>query len=142
MSGYWGMPELTAEVMRDGWLWTRDMGWRDDGGYVYLVGRTDEMINSGGFNIAPREVERVMLEHPGVADCAVVGMPDERWGSAVYAIVRSEEGMDLTQLSQFARSRLGFRAPKRILVVPAIPTNAYGKVDRAQVLVLLSKGIA
>lgn len=139
MSGYWGMPEATGEVIREGWLWTRDMGWCDDSGYLYLVGRSDEMINSGGYNISPREVERVMLEHPGVSDCAVVGVPDERWGSAVCAIVLPRADLDLEELTRFARARLGFRAPKRVVAVPEIPTNAYGKVDRAEVLAALTK---
>ena len=138
MSGYLGLPEATAEVLRDGWVWTKDMGYVDDRGYVYLVGRRDEMINSGGFNIAPREVERVLLDHPEIEECVVVGLPDARWGSAVNAVVRCRRPLNEEEVIAFARPRLGFRTPKRVHFVGSIPRNPYGKVDRVRVLEALA----
>jgi fatty-acyl-CoA synthase len=136
MSGYHNLPEATAEVLRDGWVWTKDMGTIDDRGYLHLLGRKDEMINSGGFNISPREVEHVLQDHPAVEECVVIGLPDPRWGTAINAMVRlrSDAGVTTEELLAFARPRLTFRTPKRLLVADGIPKNAYGKVDRAQVI--------
>ena len=135
MSGYLGRPEDSAKATRDGWLHTGDVGRLDERGFLRLLGRTDEMINSGGYNISPREVETALEMHADVADCAVVGLPDERWGTAVAAIVQLRAGASLSidELLGFARDRLGFRAPKRVSVVDRVPRNAYGKVDRIAV---------
>lgn len=133
MLGYRGMPEATAQILRDGWLATRDMGYVDEEGYVFLMGRRDEMIISGGYNIAPREVERVLLDHPAVLECVVFGSSDARWGEAVHAAaVVGDGGVSAAHILEWARPRLGFRTPKRITIVDSIPRNAYGKVDRAQ----------
>lgn len=134
MSGYHGLPEATAAAVVDGWIRTSDMGRRDARGFVYLLGRRDEMINSGGYNVSPREVERVLNEHPAVQEVVVFGVPDDRWGEAVTAAVCARGGTSVTaaELSEFARPRLGFRAPKRINILDEIPTNAYGKVDRVR----------
>jgi fatty-acyl-CoA synthase len=136
MSGYHGLPEATAAVLRDGWISTSDMARRDERGFITLLGRRDEMINSGGYNISPREVERVLSEHPAVSEAVVFGRPDERWGQAVTAAVRAVTGVTITpaELSEFARPRLGFRAPKTISVLDAIPLTPYGKVDRTRLL--------
>ncbi len=138
MTCYVGQPEATAAALVDGWLRTQDVGTIDELGFVYLLGRKDEMINSGGFNIAPREVELVLLEYPGLEECAVLGMPDERWGAAVTAVVRPRDGSDITvdSVIDFARPRLGFRTPKRIKIVSTIPRNSYGKVDRTSLVAL------
>jgi fatty-acyl-CoA synthase len=140
MTGYHNLPETTAEVLRDGWVWTKDMGRIDERGYVHLLGRKDEMINSGGFNISPREVEHVLQDHPAVEECAVVGLPDSRWGNAVNALVRvsHDTGVTTDELLTFARPRLTFRTPKRLLLTDDIPKNAYGKVDRTQVISTLA----
>jgi fatty-acyl-CoA synthase len=139
MTGYHGLPEATTEVLRDGWVWTKDMGTIDEQGFVHLLGRRDEMINSGGFNISPREVEHVLQEHPAVTECVVIGTPDPRWGTAVNAIVRLRGDAVVTgeEIIAFARPRLTFRTPKRVFVADGIPKNPYGKVDRAQVLLAL-----
>jgi fatty-acyl-CoA synthase len=136
MSHYHRLPDATAEVLRDGWLWTKDMGAIDERGFVYLLGRRDEMINSGGFNISPREVEHVLHDHPDVAECVVIGTPDARWGSAVNAVVRPRDHAAVTpdEIIAFVRPRLTFRTPKRVLFTDEIPRNAYGKVDLQQVL--------
>jgi fatty-acyl-CoA synthase len=142
MSGYHGLPEATAQVIDDGWLRTRDMARADEHGYVYLQGRSDEMINSGGFNISPREVENVLNSHPDVAEAVVIGLPDKRWGHAVTAAVALRPGARVTDVEviSFARPKLGFRTPKTVTFLDAIPRTAYGKVDRSGVLDALSNG--
>lgn len=136
MTGYYGQPELTAEVLRAGWLWTKDMGTIDEDGFVYLRGRRDDMINSGGFNIAPREVEEALLAHPAVRECAVVGLPDAEWGQRICAFVVRRDGsrLDNAELSAHARAALGFRRPRIIVELPSLPYTPYGKVDRKVLL--------
>jgi fatty-acyl-CoA synthase len=87
MKGYWKNPEETAEAFKGGWFHTRDMGTVDEDGYLYIMDRKSDMIISGGFNIYPREVEDVLMAHPGVAEAAVIGVPHEMWGEAVKAMV-------------------------------------------------------
>ena len=132
MSGYHQKPDATAEVFVDGWIATKDMAKTDERGFIYLQGRLDEMINSGGYNIAPREVEDVLVDHRGVEEVVVFGLPDPRWGQAVTAVVRPGAGgiADPQELIDFARPRLGMRTPKRIIVRQEIPRTPYGKVDR------------
>src|SRR5262249_53964057 len=109
----------TAQAVIDGWIRTGDMGRRDDRGFLFLMGRRDEMINSGGYNVSPREVERVLNLHPAVQEVVVFGLPDERWGQAVTAAVCARGGASVSaaELSEFARPRLGFRAPKSIHIL-------------------------
>lgn len=132
MTGYYGNSDLTADVMRSGWVWTKDMGITDEEGYIYLRGRRDDMINSGGFNIAPREVEEALLVHPAVQECAVVGVPDPEWGESICAFVVPRPGgaVDVDDLAAFAKDQLGFRRPRRIVELAALPYTSYGKVDR------------
>ncbi len=133
MSGYWKRPELTHEVLRDGWLKTKDMGRIDEHGYVYLLGRKDEMIISGGYNIAPREVEDVLYQHDGVQEAAVVGEVDAEWGQAVVAYVVLRDGHVASggELLSFSREQLGFKRPKRIYRVNELPKNAAGKIQKS-----------
>jgi fatty-acyl-CoA synthase len=140
MTGYHGLPDETARVLKDGWIMTKDIGVVDEQGFLYLLGRRDEMINSGGFNISPREVEKVIAGYPGVEEVTVIGVSDERWGQAVSALVKLRDGAAATgeDLIEFTRPRLGFRTPKALKVVDAIPRNAYGKVDRTRVLAELT----
>jgi fatty-acyl-CoA synthase len=140
MSGYLGLPEETAKVMSDGWLRTKDMGRLDENGYVHLLGRSDEMINSGGFNVAPREVEAVVAQHPSVVECVAFGVPDERWGEAIHAAVRVREGIDLDQqtLRDFVHPRLTMRTPKRFHFIGEVPKNGYGKTDRSRLMELVT----
>jgi len=132
MSEYHQNPEATKAVFVDGWIHTNDMARTDAAGFVYLQGRKDEMINSGGYNIAPREVEDVLVNNSGVQEAVVLGMPDERWGSAVTAVVQAKPAAQLTgdELIAFARPRLGMRTPKRVVFLDEIPRTPYGKVDR------------
>ena len=94
--GYWNLPDETAETFRDGWMHTGDVAREDEDGFWYIVDRTKDMIVTGGFNVFPREVEDVVAEHPAVAQVGVIGVPDERWGEAVTAIVVLREGAELT----------------------------------------------
>jgi len=144
MTGYHGLEGATEEVMREGWLWTKDMGTIDSRGYIHLLGRKDEMINSAGFNISPREVEQVIQDHPDVEECVVIGIPDQRWGTAVNAVVQLRGGGQTTaeELLAFARPRLTFRCPKRLVVTGEIPKNPYGKTDRPRLLAVLNRNVA
>ncbi|PKO77375.1 MAG: AMP-dependent synthetase [Betaproteobacteria bacterium HGW-Betaproteobacteria-15] len=131
MAGYWRNPEATAAAIRDGWLWTGDMGALDADGFLTLKDRSKDLIISGGSNIYPREVEEVLLTAPGVAEVAVVGAPDPEWGEIVVAFVvplpgaaLNSKALDAFCLDQIAR----FKRPKRYEIVDALPKNNYGKV--------------
>ncbi|GAB3234976.1 long-chain-fatty-acid--CoA ligase [Mycolicibacterium hippocampi] len=132
MLGYWNNPEATAATLTgDGWLKTGDAGYIDADGYVYLQDRVKDMIVSGGENVYPIEVENVLMTHPGVADVAVIGVPDDRWGEAVKAVVVPAPGASLNdaELIGYARARLGgFKLPKTVDFVAALPRTPSGKV--------------
>ncbi len=133
MDGYRDDPELTAEVLRGGWLHTGDVAVRDPGGYLRIVDRTKDMIVSGGFNIYPREIEDVLGEHPAVAQVAVIGVPHPKWGEAVKALVvpRQGQSIDPDALITLVAARKGsYQAPKRIEVIDAIPQTPLGKPDK------------
>jgi acyl-CoA synthetase (AMP-forming)/AMP-acid ligase II len=136
MAGYWNRPEATAEtVTPDGWLRTGDAGYRDERGFFFVHDRVKDMIVSGGENIYPAEVENAIMGCPGVADAAVIGVPDERWGEAVKAIVVPAAGArpDPEAVIAWARQRIaGFKAPKSVDFIEALPRNASGKVLRRE----------
>ena len=127
MAGYWRNPAATEKTIRDGWLWTGDMGCMDDDGYVTMQDRSKDMIISGGSNIYPREVEEVLLSHPAVSEVAVVGRAHPEWGEEVVAFVvgnAQPSVLDALCLNQIAR----FKRPKEYIFVPELPKNNYGKV--------------
>ena len=132
MAGYWGNPTASSEALvGDDWLRTGDAGYVDDGGYLFLQDRVKDLIISGGENIYPAEVERVLAENPDVAEVAVIGVPDEKWGEAVKAVVVASPGatLDEADLIAFCRRRLaGYKTPKSVDVVEAVPRNPTGKV--------------
>ncbi len=133
MNGYWRRPEETAETFRDGWLHTGDMAYQDAAGYIFIVDRRKDMIVSGGFNVFPREIEDVLTAHPAVAAAAVIGVPDEKWGEAVKAIVVLRPGatVDGSALIAHVRARKGpVAAPKSVDFVGSIPVTALGKPDK------------
>lgn len=134
MSGYWQKPEQTAEVLRDGYVYTRDMATVDERGYVYLLGRRDEMIISGGFNIAPRTVEEVLHQHPAVLEAAVVGVPDPTWGETVkaYVVLRPGAQARPDEIIEYCKPLLAVQRPRSVELVPELPKNAYGKVIKTQ----------
>jgi long-chain acyl-CoA synthetase len=136
MAGYWNLPEATAKTMdKDGWLRTGDAGYMDEDGYVFIHDRVKDMIISGGENVYPAEVESAIYGHPDVADVAVIGVPDEKWGEAVKAMVVRKEGKSPTaqEIIDFARTRIAaFKAPKSVDFIDALPRNASGKILRRE----------
>jgi len=133
LSGYWQAPEATATAVRDGWLYTGDIGHLDADGYVYVVDRKKDLIIRGGFNVYPRDVEDVLLTHPAVAQAAVVGQPDPRLGEEVIGFVALRPGATATEdeLVAHAKARLAAtKYPREVRIVPAIPLTSVGKLDR------------
>jgi acyl-CoA synthetase (AMP-forming)/AMP-acid ligase II len=131
MKGYWQLPHETAKAFRGGWLHTGDAGYFDADGYLYLYDRIKDVIVSGGENVYPAEVESALFGHPAVADVAVIGVPDARWGEAVKAIVVRTPGAEVTaeELLAFARERIaGYKLPKSIDFVESLPRTPTGKV--------------
>ena len=132
MKGYWNRPDATAEtIVADGWLRTGDAAYADAEGYVFLQDRVKDMIITGGQNVYPVEVENVLMAHPAIADVAVIGIPDDRWGEAVKAMVvlRPEHAVEAEEVVAFARERIAhFKAPSSVDFVPALPRNPSGKV--------------
>jgi acyl-CoA synthetase (AMP-forming)/AMP-acid ligase II len=136
MDGYFEDPETTAGTMREGWLHTGDLACQDAEGFLYIVDRAKDMIISGGFNIYPREVEDVLFEHPVVKEAAVIGVPHEKWGEAVKAIVVLHEGKIATEeeLIAFVKERKGkLAAPKSVEFWNSIPLTNLGKVDKKKI---------
>jgi acyl-CoA synthetase (AMP-forming)/AMP-acid ligase II len=139
MKGYAGATE--SPLTADGWLPTRDMGWLDEEGYLFIAGRKDDMIIRGGENIAPAEVEAVLQSHPAVEEAAVLGVPDVEWGQRVAACVVLRPGSALTaeSLADFCRARLAsFKKPEIIRFVPELPKNPMGKILRRELRVELA----
>jgi len=135
MAGYWRNPEATAAALRDGWLWTGDIGALDGDGFLTLKDRSKDLVISGGSNIYPREVEEVLLTAPGVAEVAVVGAPHAEWGEVVVAFIVAQPGVAITEatldahcLAHIAR----FKRPKRYVLVAELPKNNYGKVLKTE----------
>jgi len=134
MVGYFNAPDLNASTfLPGGWLRTRDVGRFDEDGYLYIVDRTSDMIITGGYNVYPREVEDILMAHPAVYECAVVGAPHEKWVEAVTAFVALRPGSQTTEteLIEFARERLAaYKVPKSVRFVERLPKTAVGKVLR------------
>jgi long-chain acyl-CoA synthetase len=132
MKGYWNNPEATAAaVTPDGWFKTGDAGFFDDEGFIFLHDRVKDMIVTGGENVYPAEVENALMQHPDVADVAVIGVPDEKWGEAVKAIVVKAAGSDPTEAELIAFSRellAGYKLPKSVDFAEALPRNPSGKL--------------
>ena len=134
--GYWNLPDETAETFRDGWMRTGDIAREDEDGFWFIVDRTKDMIVTGGFNVFPREVEDVVAEHPAIAQVGVIGVPDERWGEAVTAIVVLRQGAELTddvvsEIKESVKQRKGaVQSPKQIIATDALPLTGLGKPDK------------
>ena len=131
MVGYWNQPEETAKVMRDGWLLTGDIGYRDDDGYYYITDRKKDMLLVNGINVYPREIEEVLYQFPGVKEAAVIGKPDSRRGEQPVAFVAANDGELLQEnaVQRFVRKRLAdYKVPRKVVVLPALPGNATGKI--------------
>jgi long-chain acyl-CoA synthetase len=131
MAGYWANEEATAEALRGGWLHTGDVGSIDEGGYLYVLDRSKEMVITGGNNVYPREVEEVLLTHPAVQECAVIGVPDAYWGESVHAVVVLRPGTIATAdelRAHCASSLASYKKPRTLEFLESLPKNAYGKV--------------
>ncbi len=131
MLGYWNQPEETAKVLRDGWLYTGDVGHRDSEGYYFITDRKKDMLLVNGINVYPREVEEVIYRFPGVKEAAVIGVPDSRRGEQPVAFVAANEGtvLEETALLRFVRTKLAdYKVPRRITFLPSLPRNATGKI--------------
>ena len=134
MDGYWNNAEASAEALRNGWMHTGDLGYRSDEGYLFVTDRLKDMIVTGGENVYPREVEDVLFDHPGVFEAAVIGVPDDRWGERVHAIVVARPGARLTEdeIVAHCRARLaGYKCPKTAELVDALPKNVTGRIPTA-----------
>lgn len=134
MKGYWNQPELTASTLRNGWLHTGDLGWMDDDGFVYIVDRLKDMIITGGENVYSAEVEAAVYSFPGVAQCAVIGIPDERWGEAVHAIVHPSPGatLDPASIIVHCRTRIAaYKCPRSVDVrAEPLPLSGANKISK------------
>ena len=134
MACYWNRPEETAKAFRNGWLHTGDIGRMDEDGFFYILDRQNDMLISGGYNVYPREIEDVLLAHEGVVEAAVVGLPDERWGDRVHAVVAGRPGLDPEAVRLFCRERLaGYKCPKNVEIWEELPKSAAGKLLRRAV---------
>jgi fatty-acyl-CoA synthase len=136
MKGYWNRPEATAQSIDDeGWFRSGDAGFFDPDGYLFIHDRVKDMIVTGGENVYPAEVENALMSHPAVADAAVIGVPDDRWGEAVKAIIVLRSGVTLDPDSIIAHCRAqiaGYKTPKTIDVIDVLPRNPSGKVLRRE----------
>ena len=136
MLGYWNQPELSAQTLRGGWLHTGDGGYMDEDGYIYVVDRVKDMIISGGENVYSAEVENAVYQHAAVAECAVIGVPDDKWGERVHAIVRCKEGASLTaeDLMTFCHEIIaGYKCPRSVeFVADPLPLSGAGKILKTE----------
>ena len=131
--GYYRNPEATAESFRDGWFYTGDLGYFDEEGFLYIVGRKKDMIKSGGISVYPDEIETVLYTHPDVSEAAVIGLPDPHWGEAVKAVIVLKGGATINadELTQFCKERLApYKVPKSVDLVTSIPRTDMGKVAK------------
>jgi long-chain acyl-CoA synthetase len=133
MQGYWQQPEATAAAIRDGWLYTGDVGRLDDEGFLMLLDRSKDLIISGGSNIYPREVEEVLLQHPAVQEASVIGRRDDEWGELVVAYVVTRGPLQVAELDAFCQQHIArFKRPRCYRFVQALPKNHYGKVLKTE----------
>ncbi|MCM2308371.1 MAG: long-chain fatty acid--CoA ligase [Sulfuritalea sp.] len=142
MSGYWKAPQTTAAVLVDGWFHTGDMGHQDEEGYLYVDGRSKDMIISGGENIYPAEIENLLIESPAIAEASVIGRPDERWGEIVVAVVvpRADCRLTAEQVLQLLDGRIArYKQPKEVIVVEALPKTALGKIRKEDVRQMVAR---
>ena len=143
MAGYHRNPEATAETLRNGWLHTGDIGFLDGEGFLHIVDRAKDMIITGGFNVYSTEVEQAVMAHTAVQDCAVIGLPDEKWGERVVAVVQPQAGdsVDPEELQAFVKARIGsVKSPKQVEVWEDLPRSKVGKVLKTDIKAELASG--
>ena len=134
-SGYWNAPDLTDAAVRGGWLWTGDLGRVDDDDYLYISGRSKDMIISGGQNIYPAEIENALSEHTGLLEATIIGVPDPQWGETVCALVVPKDGVSLTDadIVSFLQERLAsYKKPRHVVFMDSLPRNPSGKVMKRE----------
>jgi long-chain acyl-CoA synthetase len=144
MKGYWNNPEATKNTLKNGWLYTGDLGWLDEKGFLHLVDRKKDVIISGGVNIYPREVEEVLNLHPGVKETCVIGTPDEKWGESVTAYIVPNEGQGVKEedLLALCKNKLAsFKKPQSIYIVESLPKSSYGKILKRELRKQEEKGV-
>jgi long-chain acyl-CoA synthetase len=133
MSGYWENPQASAQTLRGGWLHTGDLGSLDAAGYLTIRDRSKDMIISGGSNIYPREIEEVLLRHPAVAECSVIGRPHPEWGEEVVAFVVRRGAVSPRELDELCLAHIArFKRPRDYRFVDSLPKNNYGKVLKTE----------
>jgi long-chain acyl-CoA synthetase len=135
MKGYWNRPEETEKVLKNGWLYTGDVGYRDEEGYFFITERKKDLIIKAGENIAPREIEEVLYSHPAVSEAAVVGMPDDVYGEEIKAFVVLLPGKSATkeEIIEHCRTKLkSFKSPKQVVFLDALPKSLVGKILRKE----------
>jgi fatty-acyl-CoA synthase len=133
MSGYWNRPDLTTETIRDGWLYTGDLARRDEEGYIYIVDREKDMYVSGGENVYPAEIEKVLYTHPKIFDAGIVGVPDERWGEVgkAFVVLKPGKRMNNGEVLEFLKGKVAkYKIPKYVEYVEELPKTASGKIQK------------
>lgn len=133
MSGYWNRPDLTSETIRDGWLYTGDLAKTDEEGYVYIVDREKDMYISGGENIYPAEIEKVLHSHPKIFDAGIVGVPDEKWGEVgkAFIVIKPGETMSNGEIFEFLKGKVAkYKIPKYVAFIEELPKTASGKIQK------------
>lgn len=141
MAYYWGKPAETEKAFRNGWLHTGDIGKKDEDGFFYILDRKNDMLISGGYNVYPREVEDVLLAFDGVVEAAVIGLPDEKWGDRVHAVVAGRADLDASAILSFAAERLAnYKRPKEIDIWTELPKSAANKIMRRIIRDKIIKG--
>jgi long-chain acyl-CoA synthetase len=143
--GYYQMPEATAETFRDGWLFTGDIGYLDEDGYLFVVERKKDLIIRGGFNVYPKDVEEVLARHPAVQECAVVGVPDPLMGEEVCAYIVKKYGVEASpeELAEFCQSQLAkYKCPRHVEFLGSLPKTNIGKIQKKELRKLAQQRFA
>jgi long-chain acyl-CoA synthetase len=144
MEGYWEQPELTAAAVREGWMHTGDAGYLNEDGYLFVVDRVKDMIITGGENVYSAEVENAVYKHSAVQECAVIGLPDAKWGEIVCAVVRRANGEKVTPEEVIAHCETfiaPFKCPKRVFFVDEpLPKTGAGKIQKTEIRKRLAGG--
>jgi fatty-acyl-CoA synthase len=143
MRGYYKNPEATAEAAAYGWHHTGDIGYVDDEGFLHVVDRAKDMVITGGFNVYSTEVEQALMSHPAVADCAVIGLPDEKWGERLTAVLQLRPGQAVSpdEIQAFVKAQIGsVKSPKQVEVWDDLPRSKVGKVLKTDIKATLLGG--
>jgi long-chain acyl-CoA synthetase len=131
MSGYWNNDEATKSVLKNGWLYTGDLGYIDLDGYIFLSGREKDFIKRGGEMISPEEIEQILYRHNSVDEVAVIGLPDDQWGEVVTAVIVTKSGIDITEneITDYCKDKLSsYKRPEKIIFENYLPRNSMGKI--------------